>query len=132
MPSFFLVLIIAFTLVVIIIIFFTRRVADLTLTDQFRAAESISNGQFPDKWFIQIKQFLMLRSMIPIPQSGSPGTKKAVEKIEGLIRFFEKSPFFETEEARELLLKQLKDTRQHWLNMTWNEIEKAYKYEKGL
>lgn len=129
MPSFFLALGIAFALVAMIIIAFTRRVADVTLTDQFRAAESISNGRFPEKWFIQINQFLALRRMIPVQRSGSPGTKKAVEKIDRLIRFFEKSPFFETEEARELLLKRLKDTRQHWLNMTWDEIEKEYQFD---
>lgn len=45
--------------------------------------------------------------------------------IDRLIQFFEKSPFFENAEARELLLRQLKETRQRWSTMTWEEIEKG-------
>lgn len=114
----------AFTLVIIIIVTYMRRVADMAITDQFRAAESISDGRFPVKWAMQINQRLAYQHLLPVFQPETSGTRQALQKIDRLIRFFEKSPFFENAEARKLLLTQLEETRQRWENMTWEEIEK--------
>ena len=103
---------------------YIRRVADLALTDQFRAAESITNGSFPKKWHRQINHCLTLKHVIPGLAPEASGTGQALQKLDRLIRFFEKSPFYENAEARELLLTQLKETRQRWAKMTWEEIGK--------
>jgi len=126
MGSFLLYFVIVFALVTTIIIFYTRWVADSALTDQFRAAESITNGAFPEKWSKQINQRLAYEHLLPALQLETSGTKQALQKIDKLIRFFEKNSFFENAEARELLLAQLKDVRQRWENMTWEEIETEY------
>jgi hypothetical protein len=126
MGPFLLVFVIAFVLVIIFIAVYTRRVADLALTDQFRAAESITNGNFPKKWYMQINRCLALKRVIPALTPEASGTGQALQKIDRLIRFFEKSPFLENAEARELLLNQLKETRQRWSKMTWEEIEKEW------
>jgi hypothetical protein len=126
MGSFLLVLVVSFALIITCIAIYTRRVVDAALTDPFRAAESITNRRFPQKWAVQIKRRLMLKRMIPLLFSNATGTIYALQKMDRLIRFFEKSPFFETPEARELLLTQLKEIRQHWAKLTWEEIGNEY------
>jgi hypothetical protein len=54
------------------------------------------------------------------------GTELALDKIDKLYRFYEKSPFFENEKARELLLEQLQETRERWAKMTWEELMSEY------
>jgi len=117
---------VAFAIIAGLLAVYMRRVADIALTDQFRAAESITNGNFPKKWDMQINRRLALKRVIPALTAEASGTEQALQKIDRLIRFFEKSPFFENAEARELLLTQLKETRQRWAKMTWEEIEKEW------
>jgi hypothetical protein len=131
MGSFLLVVVLAFVLVVSLIIVFTRWVADTALTDPFRAAECITNGSFPENWAKQINRRLALRQVIPAYTARTSGAEQAVQKIDGLIQFFLKSPFFENAETRELLLSQLKETRQRWTQMTWEEIVKEDASEKS-
>jgi hypothetical protein len=127
MGAFLLVVVIAFAMVIIFIITYTRYVADAALTDPFRAAESITNGNFPEKWYTQISQCLALKRLLPVISPEASETEQALQKIDKLIRFFEKSPFYENAVARELLLTRLKETRQHWVQMTWEEIRKEYR-----
>jgi hypothetical protein len=127
MGFYLLVLVIAFALVIFSITVYTRRVADSALTDQFRAAESIAKGGFPEKWLRQINRQLAIQRWLPNLITEVSGTGQSLSKIDRLIRFFEKSPFFENGEARDLLLAQLKETRQRWSRMTWEEIENEYR-----
>lgn len=121
--SFFLVaLFILFCLVLLLVTGYTRLIVNSALTDPFRAAESISNGKFPEKWGTQINRQLALKRLIPVLPTHVSGTRQALRKLDRLIRFFDKSSFFENAEARELLLTQLKETRQRWAVMTWEEI----------
>jgi hypothetical protein len=124
MLPFFLVLLIAFSLVVLLIPAYARSVADAALTDQFRAAESISNGRIPEKWAAQINRSLAYKRMAPALLPEASGTKQSLQKLDRLMQYFNKSPFFENAESRELLLNQFKETRQRWLKMTWEEIGK--------
>ena len=118
---------IAFALVATFIAFYIRRVADLAITDQFRAAESIANGKFPEKWYVQINRRLERNRVLPSFIPATTGIKQALQNIDQLTRFFEKSPFFENAQVRDLLLSQLRETRQGWVNMTWEEISNGYR-----
>jgi len=117
---------VAFIVVVSAIVAYTRRVADSALTDQFRAAEFIYDGKFPAKWFGQINRRLAWNKFLPGFLTKPSGTELALQKIDRLSRFFEKSPFFENAESREILLTKLQETRERWLNMSWEEITKTY------
>jgi transcription termination factor Rho len=117
---------VAFAIIAGLLAVYMRRVADIALTDQFRAAESITNGNFPKKWDMQINRRLALKRVIPALTAEASGTEQALQKIDRLIRFFEKSPFFENAETRELLITHLMETRQRWAKMTWEEIEKEW------
>jgi hypothetical protein len=119
-----LIIFIALVLVVLLIAIYTRSVADAALTDPFRAAESIANGKFPQKWSAQIERRLALKRQMPGLFPEVSGTSQALQKIDRLIRYFDKSPFFDTAEARELLLSMLKETRQRWSTMTWEDIKR--------
>jgi len=126
MLPFYLVFVIAFSLMLLFLFAYVRRVADITLTDQFRAGESIANGRIPEKWIVHINRRITYKGVLPILQPEASGTKLALQKIDKLYRFFENSPFFENAETRDLLLKRLIETRQSWAKMTWEEIEKVY------
>lgn len=75
MAFYLLIVVIAFALVVFSITVYTRRVADSALTDQFRAAESITNGCFPEKWLKQINRQLAIQRLLPIlkPEASQTG-----------------------------------------------------------
>jgi hypothetical protein len=127
MGVYLLVVVIAFVLVVFSITLYTRRVADLVLTDQFRAAESIDNRRFPENWLKQINRRLAIQRLLPFLKLKASERGQALRKIDRLIQFFEKSPFFENAETRELLLSRLIETRQRWSTMTWEQIESEYR-----
>ena len=112
----------AFALIARLLAAYMRRVADLTLTDQFRAAETIVNGRVPDKWVVQINRRLAIGDKMSLFRRDVSGTELALAKIDKLYRFYENNPFFETAEARELLLTELRETRGRWAKMTWEEL----------
>jgi len=112
----------AFAVVTLLLTLYVRRVADVALTDQFRAGEAIANGRVPDKWVLQIKRRIAWRSRLPIFRRDVSGTELALAKIDKLYRFYENSPFYETAEAREMLLTQLRETRERWAIMVWEEL----------
>jgi len=99
-----------------------RRVADVALTDQFRAAETIVNGRVPNQWVLQIKRRIAWGSRLPLFRRGVSGIELALAKIDNLYRFYENSPFYGNAEARELLLTELRETRERWAKMTWEEL----------
>lgn len=109
-------------LIMLIIIAYTRRIGDLTLTDQFRAAESISDGRFPWNWVGQIKNQARLRILATFGRSKITKTDLALRKLDRLHKFFEHSKFFETEEARLILISNLLTVRERWKIMTWDEM----------
>jgi hypothetical protein len=109
----------AFALIVGLIIVYVRRVADVVLTGPFRAAETIVDGQLPHKWAAQINRRLALLRFL---RRDVTGTELALAQLDKLSRFFAKSPFFESERVRVLLLTQLWETRERWADMTWEEL----------
>ena len=119
--------VIAFAMVAAFIAFYIRRVADIAITDHFRAAESIANGKFPEKWYVQINRRLGQSRVLPSFIPAATGIEQALQNIDRLSRFFEESPFFENAQARELLLTQLRETRRRWEDMTWQDISKEYR-----
>jgi hypothetical protein len=112
-----------FAIIVGFLIAYTRRVADVALTDQFRAGETIVNGRIPDQWVAQINRRLASPRFLRRDVSG---TELALDKIDKLYRFYEQSPFFENEKTRDLLLEQLRETRERWAKMTWEELVSEY------
>lgn len=113
----------AFAVVTLLLTLYMRRVADVALTDQFRAGETIVDGRIPDQWVVQINRRLAFPRVL---RRDISGTELALDKIDKLYRFYEKSPFFENEKARELLLEQLQETRERWAKMTWEELMSEY------
>jgi hypothetical protein len=111
-----------FAIMVGFLIVYMRRVADVALTDQFRAAETIVDGRVPDKWVVQINRRITWESRLPLFRRGVSGTELLLAKLDELYRFYENSPFFENAEARELLLTELRETRGRWAKMTWEEL----------
>ncbi len=52
----------------------------------------------------------------------SPDKARMLKRLDELIEFFRKSPFFEDEGARELLLKELEEERAAWEVRRFDEI----------
>ena len=112
-----------FVIAVGLISVYTRRVAGVALTDQFRAAETIVNGRVPERWVRQINRRLALPRFL---RGDVTGTELALAKIDKLVRFYANSPFFENDRARELLIAQLQDTRARWAGLTWADVVARY------
>ncbi len=121
MAGFLLSVVIIFALAAYLIAVYTRRVAELMLTDKFRAAESLSNRRMPEKWRRDIRRVMALHRFLPW-LGELTGSELVVKKIDQLQHFFNHSPFFENEETRRLLLEQLTETRRRWEKMTLEEI----------
>lgn len=117
---------VAFAIIARLLTVYMRWVADGALTDQFRAAETIVNGRIPDQWVVQINRRIAWRRRMRLLRRDVSGTELALAKIDKLYRFYENSPFFENEEARELLLIQLRETRERWAKITWEELVAEY------
>jgi hypothetical protein len=113
---------VVFAIVAYLLTVYMRRVADVALTDQFRAAETIVDGRVPDKWVVQIKRRIAWESRLPFFRRDVSGTELLLARIDKLYRFYENSPFYENAEARELLLTELRETRERWAKMTWEEL----------
>lgn len=118
----FLFWIVAFIIIAILITKYLRWVTDVALSDYFREAETITESGIPDKWVVQINRRLAMNWLTSIFRQNPTGTELALQKIDRLFRFFENSQFFESEDARELLLSQLQETRERWSQMTWEEL----------
>jgi hypothetical protein len=117
-----LLLIIVFAVMAYLLALYARRVANMAITDQFRAGETIVNdGRVPDKWVAQINRRLA-GGAIRRSRHEVGGIELALDKLDRLYRFFENSPFYENAEAREQLLKQLQEVRGRWEEMTWDEL----------
>ena len=117
-----LVLAATFAVVTLLLTLYVRRVADVALTDQFRAAETIVDGRVPDKWVRQIKRRIAWGSRLRLFRRDVSRTELLLAKIDKLYRFYENSPFYENAETRELLLAELRETRGRWAKMTWEEL----------
>jgi hypothetical protein len=111
-----------FVIIVGFLIAYVRRVADVALTDQFRAAETIVDGRIPDQWVLQINRRIAWGNRLPLFRRDVSGTELLLAKIDKLYRFYENSPFYENAETRELLLTELRETRERWGKMTWEEL----------
>jgi hypothetical protein len=118
----FLFWIVAFIIIAILITKYMRWVTNIALSDYFREAETIVDGGIPDKWIVQINRRLAINWLTSIFRREPSGTDLVMLKIDRLIRFFENSQFFESEDARELLLSQLQETRERWSIMSWEEL----------
>ncbi len=113
---------VVFALIAYLLTVYMRRVTDAALTDKFRAAETIVAGRIPDQWVAQINRRIALRGVTRLFRRNVTRTELALDKIDKLYRFYENSPFFENEEVRKLLLAQLRETRERWAKMRWEEL----------
>jgi len=111
-----------FVIMVTLLILYWRRMIDGALTAHFRAAERISEGYLPEEWARQINRQLTYSRLPLLSRRKLSGTALALKKIDKLRRFFENSPFFEDEAAKNVLLDQLNLTRQCWERMSWEEL----------
>jgi hypothetical protein len=111
-----------FAIIVAFLIMYMRRVTDMALTEQFRAAESIVSGHIPDQWIAQINRRIAIRRATRLFHHEVNGIELVLDKINNLYRFFENSPFIENEKTRQLLLEQLRETRERWAKMTWEGL----------
>ena len=107
---------------VALIAVYLRRVFDVALTDQFRAAETIYNGRTPPQWVGAISQQLAVRRLLPWRPTAS-GAQLAVQRVERLVQFFARGPFFEDEATRARLLADLRQAQTRWAGMTWDQIK---------
>jgi len=117
--------IMAFAIVAFILSAYTRRIAEVALTEKFRAAETITEGGVPGEWIATIKRRIARKGMMRFLTGEVSGQQLALAKLDKLCYFYEHSPFFQNEDSRRLLLRRLQETREQWAGATWEELAAA-------
>ena len=103
--------------------FYTNRVAGMAITNKFKAAEAISNGTVPEQWVKQINRHIARKSIMRRLSVRSTTPEELLnKKLDKLYQYFETCPFFESPETRQLLLDELQETRNFWIDKSWEEI----------
>ncbi len=123
----------AFVLFIAIVSFiytYSTRVANRAITEQFRAAETLVGGRLPKFWRSRIDRRLTLARVLGPLGGSATGEGLALKRLDELKGFFEHSRFFETEEAREELLRQFQEIRMRWETMDWKEIVESAAIER--
>jgi hypothetical protein len=114
-----------FTALILFVYVYGTRLANSAITDQFQAAEAITQHRFPKKWQRQIALRLRLRQgfgSLGRSELDAIAKRLALKKLKTLITFFQKSRFFDSEETREVLLADLERTLTLWQEKSWQEI----------
>jgi hypothetical protein len=125
-----LLFVIGFILFTGLILVVYQRVIGAALTEPFRAAETIVNGGVPTGWLAQINRQLAWRRLF-LPKRGGPdAVALLIKKIDRLHRYFENNSFYESIEARQVMLSRLRAARLRWCGLTWTELQ-ALKGSQG-
>jgi len=96
-----------------------------TVYERHRCAEQIlEDGRMPSSWYQEFEQSYAKR------EAPNPGNREfrirtrrhCIRRLDGLLKYFDKAPVFESEEARRMLLADLRNTRERWADAVWQEI----------
>ena len=118
--NFLLVAVAGFSVFWLIIQGLTRKVADGTLTQRFRAAKHITgSGSPPARWVrradLRVSRRNRVRQVLGRPLLDDRERDRLLHKqLQSLIGFFGQAPFFDSEEARALMLAELKAAGARW------------------
>ena len=97
-------------LVAWVIIWTTNRSAQSAITRYFKASEYIlETGQPPPEWLADSAWKRLLRA-----SASASGKETHLKRLDELIRFFERSTFYDDDFARDEHLSQLESVRQSW------------------
>ena len=91
--------------------FYINKIAGVAVTSKFRAAEAIANGTVPEQWVTQINRRVAGKSLARVFARSISPEELLIQKLDNLRRYFETCPFFESPEARTLLLDELDEDR---------------------
>ena len=109
----------------------TGRVSERMVTNFFRSAEALlERDRIPDDWNSELQKMARRGTVrqkvvytVPWREAAKP---YLMGKINGVHKFFEKCPFVENPEARELLLKRLDVVAERWEDSEISEILDYY------
>ena len=114
-----LVVVIGFALIARLIISYAARVTEKMMNGRFKDVETIINNKsVPETWIEQVEireQFLRM-FYLNSPNRKEKEKKLIINRLEKLIKYFKKCPFFENPESRSSALDTLEKTRIDWGN----------------
>ncbi len=96
-----------------------------TVYERHKYTEQIlDDGRMPSSWYQKFERSAAGRAA---PDPGDREfrirtRKYCIKRLDGLLKYFDKAPVFESEEARRMLLADLRNTRQQWADAVWQEI----------
>ncbi len=114
-----------FILFVRLIISYATRITEKMMKEKFEDIETIINlGSVPEKWIKQVErrgQFLRLLK-IKSTNGKEKEKKQIINRLEKLIKYFEKCPFFEDRESRDTTLDSLEKKVTEWKEKARKEL----------
>lgn len=125
------ILIMAISMVVVakFMMWLAEKGANVAITERFQDAEFIlAHHHAPDSWqqprsfFTKLMQgpisdpwYRRLRQAIQSDQNDDNSRDPLLQRLDNLIDFFETCPFFQDESSREIMLDQLWNVREKWV-----------------
>ena len=102
------------------------RMSERFVTSKFRAAETLlEDGRIPEGWMEAVER-KVFRDWLGRPReeatSESSAREALLEMLDRLIKYFEKCPFFDNPETRELMLSRLREIAESWRAKEWAQI----------
>lgn len=107
--------ILSVALIVKVMLLVTDKSAAGAITQHFQAAEYILEHHQPPPAWSNPSSGLSLFKFFQKSQPSDHNNSTLLERLDHLIRFFEHSQFFQTEDARTALLDQLNNERTNWI-----------------
>jgi hypothetical protein len=103
--------------------------AEKFMNEKFRSAEFIlDTGKVPKSWMRKVKRRYLSKSILSISIHDMATRKEAarvkvLDYLERLHKYFQKCPFFESQETKEHVLLRLQDAQRDWQDKLWDAIK---------
>ena len=97
-----------------------------TVHDRHKSAESIlEDGHVPSWWYreVLVSRLRPGASVDPKdPEFRTRARRRFLKRLDGLLKYFDTAPVFESEEARRMLVRDLRAARERWATAPWADI----------
>jgi hypothetical protein len=108
------------------------KLSERFVTSRFRAAESLlKEGRLPANWSerIHARVFHGIPARLGLrvrDQLENDAKRMMLGMLDGLIKYFGNSPFFDNPDTRTMFLERLEAVRESWRQKSWEEIMAQY------
>lgn len=99
---------------------YAQFLADRMVGRKHREAEALTGSEMlPPRW---------MRGIYGIEAIAPYAKFRAMRRMEALIKYFRTTPLIEDDAARDQVTRELRDLKERWKELSWNEIREHRRY----